>query len=241
MNVIGVIPARYASTRFPGKPLAQICGRPMIYWVYKGASESKLLSDVIVATDDDRIADACRAFGAHVEMTGENHASGTDRLGEIAEKIEADYYVNIQGDEPLIKGYALDSLIETVTEETAPMGTLAFKCDDVERVREPGTVKVVMDAAGYALYFSRFPVPFPRNIEATIYYVHVGIYIYSRETLLQICRLPRTTLEKAESLEQLRALENGIRIKVVKTNYQPVGVDTPDDLIRAEAVIRKSN
>lgn len=241
MNVIGVIPARYASTRFPGKPLAQICGRPMIYWVYKGASESKLLSDVIVATDDDRIADACRAFGAHVEMTGENHASGTDRLGEIAEKIEADYYVNIQGDEPLIKGYALDSLIEAVTADAAPMGTLAFKCDDVERVREPGTVKVVMDAAGYALYFSRFPVPFPRNIEAAIYYVHVGIYIYSRETLLQICRLPRTTLEKAESLEQLRALENGIRIKVVKTNYQPVGVDTPDDLIRAEAVIRKSN
>lgn len=241
MNVVGVIPARYASTRFPGKPLAEICGRPMIYWVYKGASESKLISDVIVATDDDRIADACRAFGARVLMTSPEHSSGTDRLGEVAEKIPADYFVNIQGDEPLIRGYALDSLVEQTAAEGAPMGTLAFRCSDFERVREPGTVKVVTDAAGYALYFSRFPIPFPRNIEAAKYYVHVGIYVYSRDTLLKLCALPRSTLEEAESLEQLRALENGIRIKVVKTDYQPVGVDTPDDLIHAEAIIRKSN
>ncbi len=213
----------------------------MLYWVHRGASESKLLSEIIVATDDERIADACRAFGARVEMTSANHSSGTDRLGEVADKIPADYYVNIQGDEPLIRGYALDSLIEQAAAEHAPMGTLAFRCSDFERVREPGTVKVVTDAAGYALYFSRFPIPFPRNIEAAKYFVHVGIYIYSRETLQKLCALPRSPLEEAESLEQLRALENCIPIRVVKTDYQPVGVDTPDDLIHAEAIIRKSN
>ena len=241
MRILGVIPARYASTRFPGKPLAEICGRPMLYWVHKGAWDAKLLTEIIVATDDERIADACRGFGANVMMTSEEHASGTDRLGEVADKMPADYYVNIQGDEPLIKGYALDALIEAVTAENAQMGTLAFKCGDVERVREPGTVKVVMNSAGYALYFSRFPIPFPRNIQAANYYVHVGIYIYSSETLSKLCARPRSPLEEAESLEQLRALENGIRIKVVKTDYQPVGVDTPDDLMRAEAIIRKSN
>jgi 3-deoxy-manno-octulosonate cytidylyltransferase (CMP-KDO synthetase) len=245
MKVIGVIPARYASTRFPGKVLAELCGRPMIEWVWQGASEAKLLDEVLIATDEEIVALAARRFGARVEMTRADHESGTDRLGEIAEVHPADYYVNIQGDEPLVRGDAIDSLVSGVASENADMGTLAYpvdvRSDEMKILEQPQCVKVVTDNSGYALYFSRFPIPFPRSIVHAEYKVHIGIYIYKRETLLRLCSLPRTPLEKTESLEQLRALENGIRIKVVETDYRPIAVDTPDDLARAERAMIKRN
>jgi len=245
LRIIGVIPARYASTRFPGKVLAEICGRTMIEWVYRGAKEASLLDEVIIATDEDIVAMAASKFGARVEMTRGDHKSGTDRIGEVAECISADYYVNIQGDEPLIRGVEIDKLVKVAVDESVEMGTLAYSVasieKDVKTIEEPSTVKVVTDKNGYALYFSRFPIPFPRSIVHAAYKVHVGIYIYRRDVLLRLCKLERTPLEIAESLEQLRALENGIRIRVLETDYRPIGVDTPLDLKRAENALRKTN
>lgn len=241
VRIVGVIPARYASTRFPGKVLAEICGRPMIEWVWRGASESKLLTDLVIATDEEIVAMAARRFGARVEMTRSDHESGTDRLGEIAGRMNADYFINIQGDEPLVTGSAIDSLIGAMMMQEATMGTLANPCDterDIRILEQPSTVKVVTDREGYALYFSRFPIPYPRAIEHASYKLHIGIYMYKKDTLLRLCKLERTPLEKAESLEQLRAMENGIRILVVDTDYRPVAVDVPDDLDRAIEAIK---
>ena len=245
MKVIGVIPARYASTRFPGKVLAAICGRPMVEWVWRGASEAKRLNELLIATEEEIVALAARRFGARVEITRADHECGTDRLGEIAERFKADYYVNIQGDEPLVRGDAIDALVDTVVSERADMGTLAYRIGktdgDVKILEQPQCVKVVTNRNDYALYFSRFPIPFPRSIVHAEYKVHIGIYMYSRDTLLKLCSLERTPLEMAESLEQLRALENGIRIKVIETDYRPIAVDTPDDLDRAESAMKQRN
>ncbi len=241
LRIVGVIPARYASTRFPGKVLAEICGRPMVEWVWRGASESKLLTDLVIATDEEIVAMAARGFGARVEITRSDHESGTDRLGEIAKRTDADYFINIQGDEPLIKGAAVDDMIEAMIQTESDMGTLANPCDtenDIKLLEQPSTVKVVTDKAGYALYFSRFPIPYPRAIEHASYKLHIGIYMYKKETLLRLCKLERTPLEKAESLEQLRAMENGIKILVVNTDYRPIAVDIPEDLDRAIEAIK---
>ncbi|MEP0814452.1 MAG: 3-deoxy-manno-octulosonate cytidylyltransferase [bacterium] len=241
MKVLGVIPARYGSTRFPAKVLAPILGRPMIEWVWRGASGAALIDELVVATDDERVAECVRGFGGRVEMTRADHASGTDRIGEVAERCECDYIVNIQGDEPTIKSADLDEMIGVVLDEGAEMGTLASECNDIEYIREPSTVKVVVDRAGYALYFSRFPIPYPRNVEHASYLVHGGVYIYRRDVLFRLCRLAQTPLELAESLEQLRAMENGIRIRVVTTGYTRIAVDVPGDVARVEAALRQMN
>lgn len=238
MSVLGVIPARYASTRFPGKALALIAGLPMIQHVWQRASQSRLLSRVIVATDDQRIADCVSGFGGEALLTSPDHPSGTDRLGEVAEKLDSDYYVNTQGDEPLISPQAIDALVEQVLEHRAAMGTLVRRLEpprDEALLADPNVVKAAVGDDGYALYFSRAAVPYPRRAEQARHYKHIGIYMYSRAALMQLCQLKPTSLERAESLEQLRALEHGIRILAVETDYDPIGVDVPADVAAIEA------
>jgi len=242
MTVLGVIPARYASTRFPGKPLALIAGKPMIQHVYERVALCTGLDGVVVATDDDRIRECVEGFDGRVAMTSPDHASGTDRLGEVAGQERHAYYVNIQGDEPLIQTAAIDKLIEETQNNVALMSTLASRIDmatDAAMVNDPNVVKVARAQDGYALYFSRAAIPHPRNAEHAVYYKHIGIYMYMRQTLLELCKLPPSPLEKAESLEQLRALEHGVPILAVETEYNPVGVDVPEDIALAEKRLRE--
>ncbi len=234
MQVLGVIPARFASTRFPGKPLADIAGKSLVQRVWIQASQASELTACVVATEDQRIVDHVASFGGEARMTSAEHASGTDRLGEIARATDFDYYVNIQGDEPLVLPAAIDALVARTVEVRAPMSTLItpFPQDDTAALGNPNAVKVVLDGADCALYFSRSQIPFPRNPESAVYFKHIGIYMYSRDTLLRLCELPRTKLEDAESLEQLRALYHGVRILCVETDYDPVAVDVPGDIDR---------
>ena len=233
--VLGVIPARYSSTRFPGKPLADIAGKSLIQRVWEQASACKRLDSVLVATDDQRIYQHVQGFGGQVVMTSQSHASGTDRLGQVAEKHRAGYYVNIQGDEPLLTPEAIDDLVLKTLAAKAQMSTLVTPLDsktDAGRIADPNVVKAVLDSQGYALYFSRSVIPFNRDAAEAKYFKHIGIYMYSHETLHNMCRWERTPLEIAESLEQLRALENGVNILCVSSDYDPAGVDTPDDIAR---------
>ena len=242
MTVLGVIPARYASTRFPGKPLAPIAGKPMVQHVYERVCSCAGLSGVVVATDDERIRDCVTGFGGRVVMTRADHQSGTDRLGEVAGQERHAYYVNIQGDEPLIKAEAIDRLIAETQAQVAVMSTLACPLDpvaDAATIQDPNVVKVARAQDGYALYFSRAPIPYPRNSEHARYHKHIGIYMYMRQTLLELCKLPPSPLELAESLEQLRAMEHGVPILAVETDYSPVGVDVPADIELAEARLRE--
>jgi len=238
MPILGVIPARYASTRFPGKPLAPIAGRPMIQHVYDRAAGCRRLDRVLVATDDSRIADCVRAFGGEVMLTSPEHPSGTDRLGEVARQLaDYDYYVNLQGDEPLLEAQAIDALLDQTLAAGAPMSTLVRELDALtERhvLDDPHVVKAARAGDGRAVYFSRTVVPYARRPEHARYYKHIGIYAYQREILLALCRLPPAPLELAEGLEQLRALENGVYILAVITNYDPIGVDVPEDLAQVE-------
>ncbi len=239
MKIICVIPARYSSTRLPGKPLALIAGRPMIQHVYERASEAKLPCRVLVATDHDQVFSAVRAFGGEVMMTSPLHPTGTDRLAEVAARHEdADVIINVQGDEPLIEPVVIDQLAgEFQRDPELMMATLAAPLAEDES-HMPSVVKVVTDLAGYALYFSRSLIPYPRNpANGLTYLKHIGIYAYRRDFLLKYAALPPTPLEKAESLEQLRALEHGYRIKVLATDFTSVGVDTPEDLERVNAII----
>jgi len=254
MKVIGVIPARYASTRFPGKVLAAICGRPMVEWVWRGASEAKRLNELLIATEEEIVALAARRFGARVEITRADHECGTDRLGEIAERFKADYYVNIQGDEPLVRGDAIDALVDTVVSERADMGTLAYRIGktdgDVKILEQPQCVKVVTNRNDYALYFSRAPVPwaregFARGISRIPHglpvYRHLGIYAYRCAFLRRFTRLKPAALERFEALEQLRALAHGFRISVAVTRQAPhAGIDTPHDLKRVRRLLGRS-
>lgn len=240
-KVLGVIPARYGSTRFPGKPLADIAGKSLIQRVWEQASDCKRLDSVVVATDDKRIFEHVEGFGGSVVMTREDHASGTDRLGEVAQKHPAEYYVNIQGDEPLLTPEAIDELVLKTLLAKAPMSTLVTPLDsttDAARIGDPNVVKAVLDRQGYALYFSRSAIPFNRDAAEVAYYKHIGIYMYSHQTLQNMCAWERTPLEIAESLEQLRALENGVKILCVTSSYDPAGVDTPEDIAR---VVEKMN
>lgn len=237
MSVLAVIPARYASTRFPGKPLAVIAGQPMIRHVYERVARCRQMDGVVVATDDERIRDCVLTFGGEVVMTRSDHASGTDRLGEVAERMRHDYYVNIQGDEPLIDSTAIDELITQTRENFALMSTLVSRIDpatDQAVLDNPNVVKVARAIDGYALYFSRAAIPYPRNSAHARYYKHIGIYMYMHQTLLELCRLDPSPLERAESLEQLRALEHGVPILAVETAYSPVGVDVPEDIAAVE-------
>ena len=240
MRTLCVIPARYASTRLPGKPLADICGKPMICRVLERARCARKPDKVIVATDDERICDAVRAEGGEALMTRTDHLTGTDRLAEVAEAYPAvDLIVNVQGDEPLIEPSVIDDLIVPFEmDENLPMATVMTRMEDAEEQLDPNNVKVVVDKLGYALYFSRSLVPYPRAAAGPVY-KHIGIYAYRRDFLLRYARLEPTPLEKAESLEQLRALENGYGIRVLETDCRFVGVDTAEDLALVNKIYRE--
>jgi 3-deoxy-manno-octulosonate cytidylyltransferase (CMP-KDO synthetase) len=233
-KILGVIPARFASSRFPGKALAEIAGKPMIQHVFERASMARYLTRVIVATDDDRISGAARSFGAPVRMTRADHPSGTDRVAEVASAEDAELVVNIQGDEPLIDPTAIDAAtLGVLGDPDIPMGTLAKRIENPEEIDNPNVVKVVRDTAGNAIYFSRCPIPYVRGERSPgLHYKHVGLYVYRRDFLLGYSSLPVGPLERAERLEQLRALENGHKIRVVETEYESLGVDTPAELER---------
>ena len=231
MKAIGLIPARYASRRLPGKPLLQIAGRTMIEHVHDRAQQAVSLDEVIVATDDDRVREAVEAFGGRAVMTRADHVCGTDRIAEAAADLEADVIVNIQGDEPLLDPVEIDNVVEPFRfREDLEMATLGAPLSDPAAIENPDNVKVVVDQEGYALYFSRLPIPFHRSGEAAPATLHVGLYAFRRDFLLRFSRLPPTPLERCERLEQLRALENGYRILVVPTQHEAVGVDTEEDL-----------
>jgi 3-deoxy-manno-octulosonate cytidylyltransferase (CMP-KDO synthetase) len=236
LEILGVIPARYASSRFPGKPLALIAGRSMLQHVWVRASRARSLTRLVIATDDERIFREARRFGAAAQMTRADHPSGTDRAAEVAAGDSAEVIVNIQGDEPLIDPQAIDDAVEGLIEAgTVPMSTLKKRIEEPGELSNPNVVKVVTDLAGNAIYFSRSAIPFVRAGEAR-HYKHVGLYVYRRDFLLGYGGLPVGPLEETEKLEQLRALENGHKIRVVETAYESLGVDTPEDLQRVAAL-----
>jgi 3-deoxy-manno-octulosonate cytidylyltransferase (CMP-KDO synthetase) len=232
LDIVVVIPARFQSTRFPGKPLADLDGRPMIEHVYRRAAASRVVSRVIVATDDLRVATAVTAFGGQVRLTRADHLTGTDRLAEVAATLACDIVVNVQGDEPLLDPRAIGEAVAPFDNPAVQMTTLCRRIEHPADLSNPNIVKVVMDRAGYALYFSRAAIPYARDPRGgwPPLYRHIGLYAYRRSTLLVLAALEPTPLERAESLEQLRALEHGIRIRAVETSYDSFGVDTPDDL-----------
>ena len=247
MKFTAVIPARYASTRFPGKPLAMLGGKTVIQRVYEQAAS--VLSEVYVATDDERILSAVEAFGGRAVMTRTDHKSGTDRIEEAVEKIEkqgmdkegqGDFIINIQGDEPFVQPSQIKTLMALFDDPETQIGTLGKRFESMEAVQNPNSPKIVTDHRGFALYFSRSVIPFIRGIEVEDwlshypFLKHLGVYAYRREVLAEVTKLPQGVLEKAESLEQLRWLENGYRIRVGMTEVETVGIDTPADLDRAE-------
>jgi len=229
-SAVGIIPARLAATRLPNKPLLDIAGKPMVQWVYERAKRAKLLDDALVATPDEEIFACVESFGGKAVMTSAAHRSGTDRLAEAAEDLDADLILNIQGDEPLLDPGAVDALIEAMMRyPDVPMGSLMCPLK-AEEEDNPAVVKVVADQEGFALYFSRARIPYPRDREAADPRKHIGIYAYRRDFLLAFPNMPPTPLERAESLEQLRALEHGYKIMMVETTFSPTSVDTPEDL-----------
>lgn len=245
IKVVGIIPARYGSSRCPGKPLIPINGKLMIQRVYEQCSRSTLLQSVCVATDDTRIAEAVESFGGKVVMTRADHPSGTDRVAEAAEKLNADIVVNIQGDQPFVDVSMIDEAVKPMIEADAPdVSTLMFPMKDEKILSDYSVVKVVVTLAGNALYFSRARIPYPReNIEHTVY-EHVGIYVYRKDTLIKLTQLPASMLEKVESLEQLRWLEHGLRIRVTEstvsdTFFHGFSIDTKEDFERAEQMLRE--
>lgn len=240
-----VIPARFGSSRFPGKPLAPLAGKPLIQHVYERALRSPGVRRVLVATDDARIQKAVAAFGGTVVMPKGTFRTGTDRVAAVARRTPGRVFVNLQGDEIALRPGLLGDLIRPFLRSGAGMGTLKRALTSSGEVRNPGIVKVVTDRDGHALYFSRAPIPCdrdrgPGNIASGLHYVHLGIYIYTRATLLRLSRLPTSPLEEAEKLEQLRALEQGIRIRVWETRHESLRIDTPGDLRAAAAVLRRT-
>ncbi len=255
MAVVAIIPARYGSTRLPGKPLARIGGKPMIQHVYENAARASALDRVLVATDDRRIEQTVRDFGGEVVMTSKKHASGTDRLAEVARKIKADWIVNVQGDLPFIRAQTIARAVEPLRRDhSLPMGTVCTPIYDEAEWHNPNVVKVIADRRGSALYFSRSPIPYLRGGAVDLSgsrvkaasktrhwgFRHLGLYVYRRDFLLKFARLRPTPLEQIESLEQLRALAYGYRIFVAKVEERSVEVDTPEDLAKAEAFLRRA-
>ena len=237
-KTLAVIPARYGSTRFPGKVLAMLGGKPIIQHVWERAVRSKA-DEVLVAVDEQKVFDAVRAFGGKAVMTAKNHPTGSDRIWEVASRSDAEAIINIQGDEPFVKPEVIDSLIDAITAPEAPeMATVVVPCPRSEFENNPNMVKVVLSADSYALYFSRSMIPFLRvGGTETETYRHWGIYAYRRTALQRFVSLPEGKLEQCEKLEQLRALENGMRIKVIVTPYSSIGIDTPEELVKAEAFL----
>lgn len=240
--IVGIIPARFASTRLMGKPLASIGGKPMIQHTYENSTKSKLLNLVVVAVDDEKVAQVVRDFGGKAILTPKDIATGSDRIAYAAEKLEeAKIIVNIQGDEPFIHGEMIDQAIEPLLfDKAVEITTLARKIDSIDDLKLPSVTKVVFDYQNYAMYFSRSPIPFVREARTNLeritkfdMYKHIGLYAFRRDALLKFTSLQQTDLEKAEQLEQLRMLENGMKIKVVETEFETLAVDTPEDLERA--------
>lgn len=245
MRVLAAVPARFASTRFPGKPLALLGGRPVVQWVWDGLARMSELSAVAVATDDERIAETVRGFGGRVVMTSPAHRSGTDRCGEVLRKLEDegeqyDVVVNVQGDEPFVRPDQLRSLIASFEDSYTQIATLKTTIRGNEELMSPNNVKVICNPQGRAVYFSRQPIPYLRGVEVDewlgrqAYYKHIGVYAFRAETLKEVVKLPQSPLELSESLEQLRWLENGYAIRVVETESANIGIDTPEDLAEAE-------
>lgn len=241
MNTLCVIPARFASTRLPGKPLADIAGKPMIVRVYQQASKARRLTGVIAAVDDERVYDAVVSNGGRAMMTAKDHPTGTDRLAEVAAAHpEAELIINVQGDEPMIEPAIIDELAAAFDDDPdLQMATVKSPMESQADINNPNNVKVVTDKNGYALYFSRSPLPYFRENTGMTVYKHIGIYAYKRDFLLEYAKMMPTQLEQTESLEQLRALENGYKIKVIETDYHFVGVDTPEDLAAVNAAYQK--
>ena len=249
MDVIGVIPARFSSTRFEGKVLAKIYGKPLVQYVYENARRAKLLDDLVVATDDQRVVEAVEEFGGKAILTAKEHRSGSDRLKEVVSPIDVKVVVNIQGDEPLIQPTMIDELARTLLDQpTIPggtrieMATIVKKIEVQEEISNPDVVKVVFDKDGFALYFSRSPIPYKSEGKQIVnHYKHIGLYAYSKDFLFKFSNFAVSDLEKAEKLEQLRALENGCRIKVIETDYETISVDTREDLERVKKRLRIEN
>jgi 3-deoxy-manno-octulosonate cytidylyltransferase (CMP-KDO synthetase) len=238
MKAVVIIPARMGATRFPGKPLIDLCGKPMVQWVYERASKAEGVSRVMVATCDQEIVDAVTRFGGEAVMTSTEHRSGTDRLAEAASKLDADVIVNVQGDEPLIDPKSIELALAPFSAEPDTVMTSLMAPIDREAAKDPNMVKVVVSADNYALYFSRSPIPYERKpLETRPIYGHVGLYAYTKDFLLKFASLTPMPLEQAESLEQLRVLEHGYRIKMVEVADRPLGVDTVEDLERAREAI----
>lgn len=241
MKIIGIIPSRYESTRFPGKPLALICGKPMIYWVYQQAMQVKGLDDIIVATDSEKIEKVCKENGMNVMITSSKHQTGTDRLGEVAQKIEADLYVNIQGDEPMIEPETIQCVIDYYKNnpDTQVINTKTLLRED-DDVNSNTIVKVVSTDSGQGLYLSRAPIPYPKKGQTVDYYKHLGLYGLTREALTFFATSARTTIEKIEDIEMMRFLESGYQIHFVTVQSSTIGVDSPEDIKKVEdAMIQK--
>lgn len=238
MKVIA-IPARYGSKRLPGKPLRQLCGKPLVQWVYERARESRKKDIVLIATDDERIREVAQSFGAEVIMTPKDLGSGTERIYEATKDMGAEFIVNLQGDEPFIDPSLIDMLFEHLEKTEDEMATLCAKIKDDYELKSPDCVKVVFDRRGYALYFSRSPIPYFREEKKAEFYKHIGVYAYRKSFLKKYVSMGKGFLEEAESLEQLRVLESGYKIKVLITDYQGFGIDTEEDLKKAEELLAR--
>jgi len=239
-KVFIIIPARYGSKRFPGKPLALICNKPMIQHVYERACRCKEVDDVYVATDDERIFSCVKKFGGKAIMTSKQHKSGTDRIYEAAKTLglkEDDIVVNIQGDQPAFEPSIIPFLVDPLKNSDIPMSTLMYPIKDKKNIENPNCVKVVTDKDGFAIYFSRSPIPYSRDKEDIVYYKHIGIYAYKMGFLKVFSRLPESRLERIERLEQLRVIENGYRIKVIESRFNSLEVDVPDDIEKVSKII----
>ncbi len=241
MDVIGIIPARYSSTRFEGKVLADICGKPMIQHVWERAKQALTLEDLIIACDDERVAEVARGFGAKVALTAKAHICGTDRICEVINPMDVKIVINIQADEPLIHPTMIDNLARTLLEDSSlQMATVIKRIEDQDALNDPHVVKVVADKNHFALYFSRAAIPFhakESKTESSHFYKHIGLYGYTKDFLFIYKNLPPSSLEETERLEQLRVLEEGIRIKLIETKYDSIGVDTPQDLEKVKKFI----
>jgi 3-deoxy-manno-octulosonate cytidylyltransferase (CMP-KDO synthetase) len=241
--VLAVVPARFASTRFTGKIIAPLAGKPLVLHAYERAQQASLVSEVLIATDDEQVAEALAPYDARVVMTRGDHETGTDRIAEVAKASGADIIVNVQGDEALIHPETIDAVIRPLLDEPdTAMATARHLISDAAQIRDPNVVKVVCDQAGHALYFSRSPIPAIRDeadraAAASCYWQHIGLYSYRRDFLMTFSSLPQTPMEKLEKLEQLRVLEHGHTIAVVDTEYAGIGVDVPEDLVRVEALL----
>ena len=243
MKTLGVIPARYASTRLPGKVIADICGKPLVQWVYERSSRASLLGELVVAVDDERVYDIVKKFGGNVVMTEANHPNGTSRAAEASRNIEADIVVNIQGDEPLISDIMINEVIKLLLDNPQDVAATLVRPVVQEDFHNTGVVKTVFDKDSYALYFSRSLIPYPQTVFNTTVYEHIGIFAYTKEFLLTYAALPETPLAKAESLEQLKVLEHGYKMRVAVTECKEAGfcVDTPEDLERMREYYRKNS